>query len=210
MDVWIYGHVHNGWQSWPKGSLLVQEKQHYPVRVLIGNGGFDNGFTDAVSFGHIHEEILPGSGTDGEDRVRVHFDIYDACQSTQSTCPVTNLAPSLSCWKHCKDFPGGYDGGGGPRKAVPTKHDMGFVLDAPRKPRPEPSTPPKAPYGRGAWHVEVPGKGFLGFGFCGIAILVNKKCLTVVDKEHAVSFVFYDQEERTKHTVVRAGDHNET
>jgi len=199
VDIWIYGHVHNAWQSTPAGSILVQEEQHYPARILIGNGGFDNGLIDVVSFGRIREEILPEAGTNGKDRVRLTIGIYDTCVSTKSSCPTTSVLPAdYSCWQHCQDFPGGHDSGGGPRKAMPTKHDLGFVFEAPRRPRSKPVPLPEAPFGQGSWTMQVLDRygwvGWIGLRKCGTAMLVFNVCLVVHEsKDDAASFAFYDQ-----------------
>lgn len=199
VDIWIYGHVHNAWQSTPAGSTLIQEQQHYPARILIGNGGFDNGLIDVVSFGRIREEVLPGAGADGEDRVRLTISMYDTCVSSKSSCPTTDMLPAdYSCWQRCQDFPGGHDSGGGPRKATPTKHDLGFTFEAPRWPHVKPAPMAQAPFGQRAWTIQILDKhehaGWVGFTRCGTAMLFRNMCLVLHEsKEDAESFAFYDQ-----------------
>lgn len=128
IDVWLMGHKHNIWQSAANGETVIKEQRHYPARMLLGNGGFDEAHTDVVSFAHVTEELVSGG-----ERVRLRFDVFDTCVSDQE-CPDGPLMLTSSCWRHCKAFPGGFDGGGGPRKAVPSTHGYGFFFEAPRKP----------------------------------------------------------------------------
>lgn len=195
VDVWIYGHVHNAWQSPALGEVLLQEQRHYPVRLLIGNGGFDNGLIDAVGFGRLQEELVVGAGNGGEDRIRLHFTMYDTCLSTKPRCPSYNFLPAdIQCWKRCQDIPGGYDGGGGPRKATPSSHRLGFTLDAPRRPLRPTAPSPGAPLG-GSWRLSIQDGtlettvGWLALGSCGI----TQKCLLVAPEEDAAAtFTFFD------------------
>lgn len=128
LDVWITGHKHLFWQSEASGAEMAQELRHFPLRILIGNGGFDEGQDKVVSFGHLRE--IPYM--DGEtERVKVHFDIYDTCISGDLLCPSIGIGGPY-CWDKCQAMPGGVDGGGGPRKATAGLHSHGFTYDAPR------------------------------------------------------------------------------
>lgn len=122
LDVWIYGHVHSFWQSVDPGSILVQERRHFPARILIGNGGFDQGMINFVSFGHLREEVVK---VEGDERVRVHFDMKQTCISAEESCTRhQNGGNSLrKCWSKCQQNSG------------LAKHDAnaGFVLEAPRR-----------------------------------------------------------------------------
>lgn len=158
IDVWLYGHKHNYWQSMQGGATIQQEMRHYPARILIGNGGFDEGHIDVVNFGHLREEH------DGQ-RARIHFDIYDTCISAE---PCPNEGMSGHCWQRCTDQPGGFDGGGGPRKALPSKHGYGFVLDAPRWPNASSNALPWQ--GKGPWRLRLGDAAeafWLALGSCG-------------------------------------------
>ncbi|CAK9101735.1 unnamed protein product [Durusdinium trenchii] len=115
IDVWITGHKHLYWQSEASGSTQAQELRHFPLRILIGNGGFDEGQMDVVSFGHLRE-IPYDAG--GQQRVKVQFKIYDTCISDDFMCPMIGKGGPY-CWDKCRSIPGGVDRGGGSRKATP-------------------------------------------------------------------------------------------
>lgn len=184
VDVWLYGHLHTFWQSVDPGSTVVQERRHYPVQLLIGNGGFDEGDFDVVSFGHIREELV--EATDGgADRVRVHFDIRDTCVSAESSCPSSSLHVLAHCWTKCKDVAGGYDGGGGPRSALPSEHGFGFTLEAPKL---VPRTRDVPPLSRVAWRLQIgtDNSHWLGLDAQGR--------LSAGGADEAVTFFFYDGE----------------
>jgi len=193
VDVWIYGHKHYAWQSADLGGIVVQEQRHYPVRLLIGNGGFDNGLIDVVSFGNLREEVLPNMSSEGGDRIRLHFDIYDACVSAGRACPMTDFLPAPSCWKKCRDFPGGHDSGGGPRKAMPSRHNLGFTFEAPR--RAPAAHGHMAPFD-GSWRLCVRtdnGVQWLALGRCSKVALSHRNCLVLASGEDgAATFAFYD------------------
>jgi len=130
LDVWITGHKHSYWQSEQPGSTTAKELRYFPLRILIGNGGFDEGESDTVSFGHLREAPYKDAG--GHERVKIHFDVYDTCVSAYQSCPQLGLGGPY-CFDRCQSMPGGVDGGGGPRKATPGKNGIGFVFDAPRR-----------------------------------------------------------------------------
>ncbi|CAE7256170.1 RE2 [Symbiodinium natans] len=46
--VWITGHKHFYWQSEPSGSVTAQERRYFPLHMVIGNGGFDEGEIDTA------------------------------------------------------------------------------------------------------------------------------------------------------------------
>lgn len=106
--------------------MVKQEDLKSPVKLLIGNGGYDEGQTDVVSFGNLREVV------DG-DRVKVYFDVYDTCIA-EGVCPQKQPAPQLPvyswahCWTSCMNFDGGVNG----RKATKSKDNYGFMLDAPK------------------------------------------------------------------------------
>mmetsp|Transcript_39695 Transcript_39695/g.84858 ORF Transcript_39695/g.84858 Transcript_39695/m.84858 type:complete len:580 (-) Transcript_39695:71-1810(-) len=125
VDVWIAGHRHAYWQNMEPGATLVQEQQHYPARIIVGNGGFDEGHIDVVSFVHMKEEVYEKNGV---ERVSLKFLVKDTCIGDE-TCP-TSIWPNAHCWQKCKDMPGGVDHGGGPRKATDSKYGYGFTFDA--------------------------------------------------------------------------------
>lgn len=114
IDVWVTGHKHLYWQSF-QGTVL-QEHRHFPLRILIGNGGFDEGQQDVVSFGELREEVYEAS--DGSERVKIHLKVFDTCVSDEFHCPMLALGGPY-CWTRCKAMDGGVDGGGGPRRATP-------------------------------------------------------------------------------------------
>jgi len=151
IDVWLYGHKHNQWLSAEPGEVVVQEQRHYPVKLLIGNGGFDEGHIDVVSFGHVTEEVVHKDSM--QPRVRLTFRTFDTCVSDQA-CPSTLIPALPSCWERCKAFPGGFDNGGGPRKAIPSTHNVGFVFEAPQKPPSEPSPAP-GDFPKGSWKLRL-------------------------------------------------------
>mmetsp|Transcript_31416 Transcript_31416/g.73683 ORF Transcript_31416/g.73683 Transcript_31416/m.73683 type:complete len:581 (-) Transcript_31416:98-1840(-) len=128
LDVWITGHKHFYWQSREADLPTAQEVRYYPLHMLIGNGGFDEGESETVSFGHLRE--IPYKDARGLDRVKIHFDVYDTCISGQIHCPLLGFGGPY-CWDKCMNMPGGVDGGGGSRRATPGKHGTGFTLDAP-------------------------------------------------------------------------------
>merc|ERR1719265_1239787 len=125
IHIWMYGHKHNYWQSALQNETLVQEKQYYPARLLIGNGGFDEGYIDVVSFAHVTEEVI-GAG----DRIRINFKVFDTCIKAARCTSEPYLPFDGACWKVCQDIPGGFDNGGGRRKATPSKHGYGFQYEA--------------------------------------------------------------------------------
>jgi len=111
IDVWIYGHDHAMWQSPPlsdDGALaeIKQEQRYYPVRFLVGNGGFDSNETPVVSFVHITEELT-------ENRSRLTFSVFDTCKATKA-----------NSWKTCDEATVG--------KASPSFFNFGFIYNAPR------------------------------------------------------------------------------
>eukprot|EP00928_Gymnodinium_smaydae_P010923 TRINITY_DN14114_c0_g2_i1.p1 TRINITY_DN14114_c0_g2~~TRINITY_DN14114_c0_g2_i1.p1 ORF type:complete len:1024 (-),score=227.62 TRINITY_DN14114_c0_g2_i1:97-2958(-) len=124
IDVWLYGHIHTIDQNVPHRSTITQEwrKQHKypPVRMLIGNGGFDEGEEDTVSFGNMREYSENG-------RVSLHFEVYDTCISAEN-CP-SGIVPNQHCWDRCHDFNEGFM----KRKATKNKKGIGFVYEAPAK-----------------------------------------------------------------------------
>eukprot|EP00927_Polykrikos_kofoidii_P078589 TRINITY_DN75391_c0_g1_i1.p1 TRINITY_DN75391_c0_g1~~TRINITY_DN75391_c0_g1_i1.p1 ORF type:complete len:603 (-),score=96.68 TRINITY_DN75391_c0_g1_i1:54-1862(-) len=125
IDLWVYGHKHNMWTSTEINETIIQEARHYPARLLIGNGGFDEGHINLVSFAHLTEERI-----EGDQRVRLNVKVLNTCESA-GTCPDNSVPIFANCWKSCKNVSGGYDGGGGPRKAIPHK-DIVFRIEAPR------------------------------------------------------------------------------
>eukprot|EP00929_Paragymnodinium_shiwhaense_P083573 TRINITY_DN44595_c0_g1_i1.p1 TRINITY_DN44595_c0_g1~~TRINITY_DN44595_c0_g1_i1.p1 ORF type:complete len:565 (-),score=90.10 TRINITY_DN44595_c0_g1_i1:316-2010(-) len=180
VDLWIYGHKHTIWQSADQSSHVQQEDRHYPIRILVGNGGFDEGRVDTVNFGRLREEVVAGA-RDGEERVKVSFDFFDTCRST-------GCIPRYSCWSGCQDIEGGYDGGGGPRKALPTKHEMGFTFEAPRKATAQPD-PPVFP--KGAWKVKLgqdDGAHWLGLASCNTPT-TSWTCLAVASSREAATVI---------------------
>jgi len=198
IDVWIYGHVHNAWQNVDQGSIVKKEDRNYPVRVLIGNGGFDNGLIDTVSFGRLTEEVVPSSDSSSEERVRLNFEFYDTCISTKWRCPVVGVNVP-GCWQKCRDVPGGHDSGGGPRKALPTKQKLGFSIEAPRRP-PKSKPHPSTPFESGAWNMKVlngtngTSSSWMTLSICRTAWVTASYCLTISDSEDdAAAFHFYDQ-----------------
>lgn len=126
IDVWVFGHEHYIEQNVQKKAVVKQEDLKSPVKLLIGNGGYDEGQTDVVSFGNLREVV------DG-DRVKVYFDVYDTCIA-EGVCPQKQPAPQLPfypwahCWTSCMNFDGGVNG----RKATKSKDNYGFMLDAPK------------------------------------------------------------------------------
>jgi len=120
IDAWIYGHAHSIGQSVPSHAVVKQEERKVPVKLLIGNGGFDEGASDVVSFGHMKEYIVG-------DRVQVFFNIYDTCISSEN-CP-SGVSPNAHCWNSCYDFNDGDFG----RMATPSKYGYGWVIDAPMR-----------------------------------------------------------------------------
>jgi len=185
IDVWLYGHKHNYWQSPDNGNVVVQEQRHYPARILIGNGGFDQGHIDVVSFGHITEEL-----SDDKSRVKLHFKIFDTCVSDE-TCPSGLTRWTEHCWRKCKSFPGGHDGGGGPRKAVPSIHDYGFTFDAPRVAGKRPMA--SAPF-NGSWKLRV-GNGSSSAWLKMYACVGDKTSQCIYpgsDEQTSTEFTFYD------------------
>eukprot|EP00747_Dinoflagellata_sp_TGD_P128212 gnl/TRDRNA2_/TRDRNA2_174496_c0_seq2.p1 gnl/TRDRNA2_/TRDRNA2_174496_c0~~gnl/TRDRNA2_/TRDRNA2_174496_c0_seq2.p1 ORF type:complete len:628 (+),score=67.36 gnl/TRDRNA2_/TRDRNA2_174496_c0_seq2:70-1953(+) len=192
VDVWMYGHKHLMWQSPHHGAVLAQEQQYYPVRLLLGNGGFDEGLYGAVSFVHVQEAQLDG------DRVRLSFDILDTCVGGEP-CPSSNMYPPqlfAHCWHKCKNFTGGYDSGGGPRKAINNTRGFGFVLDAPRQRSSVNPPRPPAPFG-GSWNVRLgngTSKSWIGTGDCNnYSPLSSIVCLVPVDSQsNAAVLAIYD------------------
>eukprot|EP00927_Polykrikos_kofoidii_P020300 TRINITY_DN1959_c1_g1_i3.p1 TRINITY_DN1959_c1_g1~~TRINITY_DN1959_c1_g1_i3.p1 ORF type:complete len:580 (+),score=80.02 TRINITY_DN1959_c1_g1_i3:37-1740(+) len=188
IDVWMYGHKHNQWTSTMPGEVIVQEQRHYPARLLIGNGGYDEGWIDVVSFGHLVEEPI-GNG----ERVRVRWDIFDTCVSV--SCHY-DVYLEKHCWKKCKDMPGGYDGGGGPRKATRSLHNISFTLEAPAVRQARPPEPSKAPWS-GSWRLLL-GSGddkhwlSLGKKKCVSSLPSTAVCLAAADAEaDAAKFTIY-------------------
>lgn len=120
VDVWLYGHLHRTDQTVHGGETIVQEERSVPIRMLIGNGGFDEGEIDVVSFGNLKEYNQDG-------RVKIHFNVYDTCISNEG-CP-SSVVPNQHCWSKCHFFPNGNDG----IIASPSKHGFGFIFDAPAK-----------------------------------------------------------------------------
>lgn len=186
IDIWMYGHKHNYWQSPLRHEEVQQEGRYFPLRLLVGNGGFDEGYIDVVSFVHLKEEI-----TSGGSRVRLNFKVLDTCISDELSCPDSRIPEHGACWRMCKDLPGGFDGGGGHRKATPSKHGSGFTFEAPRTapPRPQPQG-----WG-GSWRLQV-SKGnntyaWLVLGTCHV--LGASSCIrSTQDESAATSFEFYD------------------
>lgn len=191
IDVWISGHKHNYWQNIEGGGRVVQEERNYPARILIGNGGFDQGLIDVVSFGHLREEVY-GEGSNA--RVRVHLDIKDTCISAE-TCPSSSRELFAHCWWHCKKQPGGYDGGGGPRKATPSKHGFGFTVDAPRRQAKRAGEKHVAALA-GTWKMQVSQSGiarWLALGRCKSEAPSSALCLAAAGNESdAAVMTFYD------------------
>ncbi|CAE8609346.1 unnamed protein product [Polarella glacialis] len=116
IDVWLFGHEHYLGLSAAPASTVTQEgrKGQPPVRFLLGNGGFDEGLSNVVSFVGMREY------RDG-DRVKLYFQAYDTCISA-TNCPWGTLIPLLqlpSCWTKCLDIPGGVSN----RKATPSKEE---------------------------------------------------------------------------------------
>eukprot|EP00928_Gymnodinium_smaydae_P085998 TRINITY_DN6976_c1_g1_i1.p1 TRINITY_DN6976_c1_g1~~TRINITY_DN6976_c1_g1_i1.p1 ORF type:complete len:585 (+),score=46.59 TRINITY_DN6976_c1_g1_i1:141-1757(+) len=188
VDMWLTGHVHNYWQNVAPLSTIRQEQRHYPVYVLIGNGGFDQGLIDVVNFAQIKEEEYTAS--DGVQRVRVRFIVRDACISDQPICPLP--APMVGkCWMKCKDIRGGYDGGNGKRRATESKKRFGFTLDAPRFRQPVLT---EAPY-NGAYKLKL-GNSWVGLKQVGkkkfASMPVSITYLVAVEESRAATFVFYD------------------
>ncbi|CAJ1394335.1 unnamed protein product [Effrenium voratum] len=152
LDVWISGHKHLYWQSEKSGAIRAKELRYFPLRMTIGNGGFDEGESDVVSFGYMRETPYTAGGV---QRVKVRFEVYDTCISAQSSCPKLGVGGPY-CWDQCKNISGGIDGGGGPRKATVGQDGIGFEFDAPRRPK---DVQPKH------WASELFGQSWLlGFG----------------------------------------------
>lgn len=126
LDVWLFGHEHFMDLSATKLSTVTQESRtgQAPVRFLLGNGGFDEGQANMVSFVSMKEYKDLAT-----NRVQLHFQAYDTCVSG-SNCPEGTMIPEIklaTCWKKCLDISGGYNN----RKAVPSKDGYAFVYDAP-------------------------------------------------------------------------------
>lgn len=81
--------------------------------------------------------------------MRLHFDILDTCKAVAGTCPSSHISPIAHCWERCQSVPGGYDGGGGPRRASPSAHKLGFVFEAPLQKR------QSNPDGKVYWFIHV-------------------------------------------------------
>jgi len=187
IDIWMYGHKHNYWQSALANETIMQERQYYPSRLLIGNGGFDEGYIDVVSFSHVEEEIVSGG-----ERVRLKFQIFDTCISDEAHC---GRVPFMeACWRRCKAFEGGFDNGGGPRKATPSKHGFGFQYEAPRK-RPVAKRQPEKLWS-GTWKLQVTeenGTGaWLTLGTCPWSWTGGQCLRPTQDESEATSFDFFN------------------
>lgn len=198
LDVWITGHKHSRWQSEPSRSEMAQEFRHYPLRILIGNGGFDEGASDTVSFGHLRE--VPYKDGD-QERVKLHFDIYDTCISDDWHCPLIGLTGPY-CWDKCQAMPGGIDGGGGPRKATTGLHFSGFTFDAPRA-NAAPTEWASDLFGK-TWLLRLKEK-WLGLGPCPFSDLAD--CLVPVRKEDAIPVTLFGRGSRLprKGDLIEAG-----
>eukprot|EP00927_Polykrikos_kofoidii_P068984 TRINITY_DN6435_c0_g1_i1.p1 TRINITY_DN6435_c0_g1~~TRINITY_DN6435_c0_g1_i1.p1 ORF type:complete len:565 (+),score=78.10 TRINITY_DN6435_c0_g1_i1:101-1795(+) len=188
VDVWMHGHSHTLWTNTLPGEVVAQEHRHYPLRLLIGNGGFDQGEIDVVSFGHLVEERI-GNG----ERVRLHWDVFDTCRSL--SCSHDALL-QRHCWQKCVDMPGGFDGGGGPRKATRSLYNVSFTLEAPAVRQAKPPVPSKAPWS-GSWRLLV-GSGALkrwlslGKRQCIWSVASTASCLVATEAEvDAANFTIY-------------------
>mmetsp|Transcript_51891 Transcript_51891/g.123501 ORF Transcript_51891/g.123501 Transcript_51891/m.123501 type:complete len:646 (+) Transcript_51891:117-2054(+) len=194
LDIWIYGHRHNAWQSVPHGAAVTQEQRHYPLKFLIGNGGFDEAYIDVVNFVRYREEHVSNGST---SRILLHFEALDTCKSKPGTCPSSSIHPLASCWSDCVDVPGGYDGGSGPRAATPSSHGFGFTYDAPMHVEADDnnllSSVPGSPSTQ--WKVMLKSadqSGWLGLGACNVQD-PSEVCIVLSSTvEGAATFSFYD------------------
>mmetsp|Transcript_10187 Transcript_10187/g.22382 ORF Transcript_10187/g.22382 Transcript_10187/m.22382 type:complete len:600 (+) Transcript_10187:39-1838(+) len=200
IDLWLYGHKHNAWQSVPHGNSSKQEQRHFPIRMLLGNGGFDEAYIDVVSFVSLKEEHVVDVDSK-ETRVRLHLDVLDTCRSVPGLCPSTNIPLMGSCWSKCLDVPGGYDGGSGPRAALPNLHGHGFVYEAPFKPRSaqedfpgDPSMRWKLQFGdESGWIAMLPCSGQTPFQLCvaGVSSAADAATLSFYDTSFAKDGSFH-------------------
>jgi len=97
-----------------------------------------------------------------------------------------------ACWRSCKPFAGGFDNGGGPRKAIESSHGFGFQFDAPVMRVPAPR---KAPWG-GSWKLQVSSQNssqkWLVLGDCPQSSIAGAACITTGETEDAATiFTFY-------------------
>lgn len=194
VDVWIYGHKHSSWVSTEAGEVVHKEHRHYPVKLLIGNGGFDEADSPVVSFGHVTEEVIAGGS-----RVRLTFRIFDTCEAAGS-CPSNNIPELNSCWTTCQDRPGGFDNGGGPRKATPSTKAEGFLFEAPLE-RPQVPAPAPASFPQGSFKLRLTDSGatpfvaWLATASCPSEWFGSTLCLVPMDSEEAATvFSTYDEE----------------
>jgi len=135
LDVWLYGHEHFMGLSAPRGQVVEQQKDNadwYPVRMLLGNGGFDEGSIDYdglaanfVSFVTMKEYKMADGGTE------LYFQAYDTCISaTNCACKLScgHDIPPWSCWDKCLAIDGGIHG----IKATKSKDEYKFIYKAKR------------------------------------------------------------------------------
>lgn len=134
LDIWLFGHIHAMDLSAPKGQVVEQQKDSaswYPVRMLLGNGGFDeasmgssNGLAaNHVSFVTMKEYKMPDGSRE------LHIQAYDTCISaTNCRCKSScgHSIPPWTCWDKCLSIEGGING----IKATKSKDDYKFIYRA--------------------------------------------------------------------------------
>mmetsp|Transcript_8348 Transcript_8348/g.15778 ORF Transcript_8348/g.15778 Transcript_8348/m.15778 type:complete len:262 (+) Transcript_8348:1-786(+) len=152
------------------------------MKLLIGNGGFDEAHIDIVSFGRLREQPFRSGG---EERLRLQFDILDTCRSPAGMCPHGDIEMFETCWERCKNETGGYDGGGGPRRASPNQYGLGFTLEAPLQRAPSRVSSYRLRFGDGDMAQ------WLALGTCG-TIHIRSCIVGEKDASKAALFTLYD------------------
>lgn len=123
LDIWLYGHQHYMGLSAEPGQRVKQDPNAFPVRFLLGNGGFDEGqpndegiSENAVSFVTMREYKEWG-------RVVLYFQAWDTGVSA-TNCPVKGIMDE--CWARMLKT----DGADG-HKVIESKENFHFTFEAP-------------------------------------------------------------------------------
>ena len=125
LDIWLYGHMHYMGLSAEPGQRVRQDPETFPVRFLLGNGGFDEGWPNDEGISENAVSFVTMREYKESDRVVLYFQAWDTGISA-TNCPRKALHLMNECWQQLLETDGVHG-----RKAIKSKENFHFTFEAP-------------------------------------------------------------------------------